>query len=61
MAATSESVLREWFEQLWNRGDETTIDKELENLLDEKYGKGEYKKGPGSEFSQAKKWFQNRR
>lgn len=27
-----------------------------ERLLDEKYGKGSYPKGPGSEFNKIKKW-----
>ena len=27
-----------------------------ERLLDEKYGKGNYPTGPGSEFSKIKKW-----
>ena len=29
MTATPESIIREWFEELWNKGDETTIEKLL--------------------------------
>lgn len=29
MPATPESVVRSWFDELWNRGDETTIDRLL--------------------------------
>ena len=28
--ATPESVVRSWFDELWNRGDETTIDRLLQ-------------------------------
>lgn len=30
MPATPESVVRSWFDELWNRGDETTIDRLLQ-------------------------------
>lgn len=35
-----------------------SADKNAREVLDQKYGKGNYKTGPGSEFSEIKKWLQ---
>jgi hypothetical protein len=51
----------------WAKGNRPTVDEDgkdfAKRLMDEKYGPGEYEKGPGTEFSKIQKWgdraFQN--
>jgi steroid delta-isomerase-like uncharacterized protein len=48
MAATPEDVVRSWFEELWNRGDESTIDRLFasDGLVHDLLPDGQPMKGP---------------